>query len=62
MPFKVQINYRYPDEGVHKGEEYTVSSFGPLKQIVLDVLQSLKIQEIEKASISIEYIPVKKED
>jgi len=61
MPFKVQINYRYPDEGVVKGKNVRYRSFEQAKTGIHHTLEALKDNHIDKACITIEYIPLKKE-
>jgi len=60
MPFKVQINYRYPDEGIVKGDEEIYYSYGELKQNILETMSNIKGNLIQKTCITIEYIPLKK--
>ena len=62
MPFKVQINYRYSDEGIHKGDEDLIHTFAQVKFEILETLQAIRQQSIDKACITIEYIPLKKEE
>jgi len=62
MPFKVQINYRYPDEGVEKAPLVIAKHFNRVKDEVDEVLQWLADKDIQKVCIIIEYIPLKKED
>jgi len=62
MPFKVQINYRLKDESVVSTEPELFGSWNNARLAAMGDLINCSDEYLDKIVISIEYIPVKKED